>query len=61
LPLAARRTIAPPTPISGGVEPAEVDFHFSMDITRVDEKPRVTFPFSDEAWVALDALGDKVR
>src|SRR5882757_2886081 len=31
-----------------------------MDITRVDETPRVTFPFSDDAWVALDALGDRV-
>ena len=24
------------------------------------EKPRVTCPFSDEAWAALDALGDAV-
>ena len=31
-----------------------------MTVTRVDEKPRVTLPFSDEAWTALDALGDKV-
>ena len=31
-----------------------------MKITRIDEKPRVTFPFSDEAWTALDALGDRV-
>ena len=33
----------------------------SMKIDRVDEKPRVTFPFSDEAWNALDALGDRVE
>ena len=31
-----------------------------MKIARIDEKPRVTFPFSDDAWAALDALGDKV-
>ena len=31
-----------------------------MRVTRVDEKPRVTYPFSDEAWVALDALGERV-
>ena len=31
-----------------------------MKVTRVDEKPRVTFPFSDEAWTALDALGERV-
>src|SRR6202035_629839 len=26
----------------------------------IGERPRVTAPFSDEAWVALDALGKKV-
>ena len=31
-----------------------------MSVTRIDEKPRVTLPFSDEAWAALDALGEKV-
>ena len=31
-----------------------------MKIARVDEKPRVTYPFSDEAWIALDALGERV-
>ena len=31
-----------------------------MSVTRIAEKPRVTLPFSDEAWAALDALGEKV-
>ena len=31
-----------------------------MKITRIAEKPRVTLPFSDEAWTALDALGERV-
>ncbi len=31
-----------------------------MTVTRIAEKPRVTYPFSDEAWAALDALGEKV-
>ena len=35
-------------------------FSFDMSVTRIAEKPRVTYPFSDEAWAALDALGDKV-
>ena len=37
-----------------------VDFDFDMTVERIDEKPRVTTPFSDEAWHAIDALGDKV-
>ena len=32
-----------------------------MNVTRIDEKPRVTLPFSDEAWAALDALGEQGR
>ena len=31
-----------------------------MSLTRINEKPRVTFPFSDEAWNDLDALGERV-
>src|SRR5262249_15201312 len=31
-----------------------------MTVTRIAEKPRVTYPFSDDAWAALDALGEKV-
>ncbi|HEX3439361.1 MAG TPA: transglutaminase family protein [Pseudolabrys sp.] len=60
LPLAATPHYRAAAPISGGVEPAKVDFDFAMKLTRIDEKPRVTFPFSNEAWHALDALGDKV-
>jgi len=60
LPLAATPHYRAAAPISGGVEPAEVKFDFSMRLIRVDEKPRVTFPFSDTAWNALDALGERI-
>src|SRR5262249_31032576 len=47
-------------PTSGPVEPAAVDFSFDMKLSRIAEKPRVTYPFSEEAWAALDVLGEKV-
>ena len=61
LPLAATPHYRAAAPISGGVEAADVEFSFAMKIDRVDEKPRVTFPFSDEHWNALDALGDRIE
>ncbi len=48
-------------PISGAVEGgAKAEFSFDMTVTRIREAPRVTWPFSDEAWAKLDALGAAV-
>ena len=60
VPLAASPHYAAAAPISGLVGPSEVVFSFDMNLTRIAEQPRVTMPFSDESWTALDALGDRV-
>jgi uncharacterized protein (DUF2126 family)/transglutaminase-like putative cysteine protease len=61
IPLAATPHYGSAAPISGGVDEAKVEFSFEMKVTRLQEKPRVTFPYSDEMWNELVKLGDQVE
>ena len=60
IPLAATPSPRSAAPINGGHEKAEVEFDFHMEIRRVREEPRVTYPFTDAAWAEIDAAGKLV-
>ena len=60
LPLACTADPGSAAPVIGFTDVSKVDFKFSMQVTRVHEDPRVTRPYSDAQWAAIDALGERV-
>ena len=61
IPLAATPHYRNAAPIVGSyVGFANSEFIFDMRVERVSEHPRITKPFSEDAWKALDRLGDEV-
>ncbi len=60
IPLACTPEPESAAPVTGVTEDAKCDFSHSMKVERVWEAPRVTKPYSDADWLAMEALGDRV-
>ena len=60
IPLAVTPDPLTAAPVTGGVEPVDVGFGFDMNVTRIHETPRVTKPYSDDQWCAINQLGRHV-
>jgi len=49
-----------PNPARGSEDVCHEEFKFHMSVTRIHETPRVTRPYTDEMWAAIDTLGERV-
>jgi uncharacterized protein (DUF2126 family)/transglutaminase-like putative cysteine protease len=47
-------------PVTGGIDKCECEFEHSMSVSRIWEAPRVTKPYSDDAWLEIDTVGEQV-
>jgi uncharacterized protein (DUF2126 family)/transglutaminase-like putative cysteine protease len=60
IPLAATPHWSSAAPVTGAIDPAEVEFDFANVITRLHEDPRVTFPYAEQQWRRVQATGLQV-
>jgi len=60
IPLACTPDPASAAPVSGVTEETRVEFSFANRVQRIHEDPRVTKPYTEEQWRAIDALGNAV-
>lgn len=60
IPLACTPQPSSAAPIDGALDECEVSFEHHMQVTRIYESPRVTKPYTDEQWAAINALGEQV-
>ena len=47
-------------PVTGAVDKCECEFEHSMSVSRIWEAPRVTKPYSDDAWLEIETVGEQV-
>jgi uncharacterized protein (DUF2126 family) len=60
LPLSCTPEPASAAPVTGALDPCEAKLHHEMQVTRIFESPRVTKPYTDAQWQAIDALGRQI-
>ena len=60
IPLACTPEPSSAAPVTGQVEESEVEFDHRMSVQRFWEAPRVTKPYSDEQWAAIEKTGHSV-
>jgi uncharacterized protein (DUF2126 family) len=60
IPLACTPEPFSAAPITGSIEPCEVEFEFEMSLQRVRQDPRVTLPYDDATWQRIEQSGYEV-
>ena len=60
IPLACTAFPSSAAPVTGMADPAGVEFSHEMRVTRLREDPRVTRPYTEEQWAAIDSLAERV-
>jgi uncharacterized protein (DUF2126 family)/transglutaminase-like putative cysteine protease len=60
IPLACAPQPTNAAPITGQLGDCVTTFRHEMRVTRIAESPRVTKPYSEEQWLAIDAFGKRI-
>jgi uncharacterized protein (DUF2126 family) len=60
IPLACSPDPSSAAPVEGALDECETTFEHKMSVTRVWEAPRVTLPYTDSQWDAIEKLGHQV-
>lgn len=60
IPLACTPDPVSAAPVTGATSPCEVEFEHENSVTRIQEDPRVTKPYSDQQWEDIMQLGSAI-
>jgi uncharacterized protein (DUF2126 family) len=60
IPLVCTPNPSQAAPIEGTVEPASVEFSYSMSVRRLNDAPRISRPFTEESWRQVQQVAHRV-